>query len=284
MIEEFQAAIAPFRRPNSPENRPQIRVRQEGDMTGYRCIYLPHIFKVHRMDELDFQNLVETIFERGSTTGELTLAFLRFIERPIHIDYCTMEDVIHLAPLILRIFINKYAPDGMVGFIFSVRKRIGLIPFNICQDCNPLWPQWRSIATASYMLLNIRIALGEDSQFYRYLQQPSIFESNFVNSWMEIPFEIISFDFTPTFPLWHEHWRVGIYHGDFSTWIENQVERLRNNLRATTGKIWARMTKIQRLHEKIRNHERRIKKYSRRARASAANINHLLDLLDFYLD
>ena len=261
----------------------------------YRRIYLPHPFEVRRMDDLDFQDLVESIFEKGSLTSFETLAFLHYIERCNHIGPCNVEEIVGMAPILLRYFITKYAANGLIDFIVAIRQFVGKIPIEVCMGCNPIWPQWENIATASHICIIIRTALDGDTQWYdcgrspfivmRFEDEtlvknvhPSTFKSGIVNSYAEIPFEFISFNFSHDFRLWREQWQICTYEGSPETWVERQIIQFRNRFSATIRKFLLGVAKIRRLKEIRRRCEYHLKQFKISTRSSFEQAGFLMNL------
>ena len=180
--------------------------------------YLPDRAYVYQMDDETFQGLVTEIFDRNSREGIQTRFWLHLVE---HHHYLSKSYLIDFAPRTLFVFIEQYAFRGIEDFIDSIRIISGQLSFPPMSSYPEFFTLWTSIKIATFIMLNMKIALNQRHQNDQLAVGPYEWRSSTLqNDWGMFPTRVTSFIDPPPFPRWRYEWQVAVYHG-------NDHERIR---------------------------------------------------------
>ena len=189
-----------------------------------RLIEFPSDFDIYQRDGEEFQELVNSVFDRESSVGIESRFWLCAIERSHHLptDYLTAQ-----APELLKEFLNRFMFGDIGDFIIAIRIFKGVLPFEMIlkggtsvEDNEDLqwslgfWRIWRAIKIATYIMLNMKAALNRRRE-YDHLTCTSYEwrSSNFTNDWGYIPNIYISLGSnSPPVPAWDWISEPGPYH------------------------------------------------------------------------
>ena len=180
-----------------------------------RLIEFPSDFDIYQRDGEEFQELVNSVFDRESSVGIESRFWLCAIERSHHLPtaYLTAQ-----APNLLKEFFNRFMFSDIDDFIIAICIYKGVLPFEMQDDRLQwrlgFWRIWRAIKIATYIMLNMKAALNRRREYDNLTCMSYEWRScNFFDDWGYIPNIYISLGSnSPPVPAWDWTSEPGPYH------------------------------------------------------------------------